>query len=52
MGNFLPLLLDDNLSEEARATLQSVATTDGELNAEQLRDLVYLILAAPEFHLA
>ena len=52
LSNFLPLLLDDNLSEEARATLQSVATTDGELNADQLRDLVYLILAAPEFHLA
>ncbi len=52
LSHFLPLLLDDNLSDEARATLLSIADADAELNSEQLRDLVYLILAAPETHLA
>ena len=52
LAYFLPPLLDDNMSEEGRDTLLAVAgATDAELSPEQLRDLVYLILAAPEFHL-
>ena len=53
LDHYLPLLLDDNISDESLATLRTyTGGPDTALNPSQLRDLVYLILATPEFHLA
>ncbi|HXH22328.1 MAG TPA: DUF1800 domain-containing protein [Dehalococcoidia bacterium] len=50
---YLPLVLDDNVPEEARRVLLDYAGgPDAPLSPEQLRGLVYLILASPQFHLA
>ena len=49
----LPLILDDNLSAEARQVLVDYAGgLDRQLPPDQLRGLVYLILASPQFHLS
>ena len=50
---FLPMVLDENIPEEARQVLLDFAGgPDATLSADQLRGLVYLILASPQFHLA
>jgi hypothetical protein len=50
---YLPLLLDDNVSDEAREVLlEYVGDRDALLTAEQLRGLVYIILASPQYQLA
>jgi len=53
LANYLPLLLDDNIPDEARDVLVEYAGgSETTLTAERLRGLVYLILGAPQFHLA
>ena len=48
---FLPLVLDDNISPEMRQMLVDYAGgADATLTPEKLRGLVYLVLAAPQFH--
>jgi uncharacterized protein (DUF1800 family) len=50
---YLPMVLDDNIPDEARQVLVDYAGgPDAVLGPEQLRGLVYLILASPQFHLA
>jgi uncharacterized protein (DUF1800 family) len=53
LEHYLPMVLDDNVPEEARQVfLDYAGGPDASLSAEQLRGLVYLILASPQFHLA
>lgn len=53
LGYFLPLVLDDNLPGDARKVLLDYAGgADARLAPDQLRGLVYLVLGAPQFHLA
>jgi uncharacterized protein (DUF1800 family) len=53
LAYYLPLALDDNVSDEARQVLLDYAGgADAPLSPEKLRGLVYLILASPQFHLA
>jgi len=53
MGHYLPLVLDNNLPGEATQVLIDYAGgADVALTAERLRGLVYLILGAPQYHLA
>jgi len=53
LDHYLPLVLDDNLPPEARSLFVEFAGgADRPLSPEQLRDLVYLILASPQFHLS
>ena len=53
LSYYLPLLLDDNVPEEARQILLDyVGGADASLQADQLRGLAYIILASPQFHLA
>jgi uncharacterized protein (DUF1800 family) len=50
---FLPLVLDDNLPDDAREVLLDYAGgADANISPAQLRGLVYLVLGAPQFHLA
>ena len=50
---YLPLVLDDNVPDDARQLLVDYAGgPDAPLSPDQLRSLVYLILASPQFHLA
>ena len=50
---YLPLLMDDNVPASARQVLLDYAGgEDALLTAAQLRDLVYIMLASPQFHLA
>ncbi len=50
---YLPLLLDDNLPEEARALLLNYAgPPDAPLTSDVQRCLAYLMLASPQYHLA
>jgi hypothetical protein len=50
---YLPFVLDDNIPDEARALLLEYAGgADAAISEDDLRDLVYLILASPQFHLA
>lgn len=50
---YLPFLLDGNVSTEARAVMAEYAGgADVALTPERLRGLVYLVLGAPQFHLA
>jgi uncharacterized protein (DUF1800 family) len=52
LAYYLPMVLDDNIPEEARQVLMDYAGMENGLEMEQLRGLVYLILASPQFHLA
>ena len=53
LNYYLPLLLDDNIPEEASQVLLDYAGgTGAPLTADQLRGLAYIILASPPFHLA
>ncbi len=53
LDHYLPLVLDDNLPPEVRSLFVEFAGgADRPLSPEQLRDLVYLILASPQFHLS
>jgi uncharacterized protein (DUF1800 family) len=53
LANFLPLCLDDNLPEAARQVFLDYARdAEASLSPSQLRGLAYLILGAPQFHLA
>jgi uncharacterized protein (DUF1800 family) len=53
LAHYLPLVLDDNLPEAARQTLLDFAGgPEAVLSDDQLRGLVYLILASPQFHLS
>ncbi len=53
LGHYLPMALDDNLSPEARSVLREYAGgLEAQLSPHQLRGLVYLILASPQFHLS
>ncbi len=53
LAHFLPLALDDNISPETRQVLLDYAGgPDVQLSADQLRGLVYLVLASPQFHLS
>jgi hypothetical protein len=53
LDHYLPMLLDDNVPDEARQVLIDYAGgADASLPPEKLRGLVYLILASPQFHLA
>ncbi len=53
LGYYLPYVLDDNISREARKVLLDFAGGErGLLNADGLRGLAYLLLASPEFQLA
>jgi uncharacterized protein (DUF1800 family) len=53
LANYLPLVLDDNLPDEARQILTDYGGgADATLTAERLRHLVYLVLGSPQFHLA
>jgi hypothetical protein len=50
---FLPLVLDDNVPDDARQVLLDYAGgADAALDAGTLRGLVYLVLGSPQFHLA
>ncbi|HWC28491.1 MAG TPA: DUF1800 domain-containing protein [Dehalococcoidia bacterium] len=50
---YLPFLLDGNVSPEAQAVLAEFAGgADVALTPERFRGLVYLVLGAPQFHLA
>jgi hypothetical protein len=47
------MVVDDNIPADARQVLLDYSGgPDAVLSAEQLRSLVYLILASPQFHLA
>jgi uncharacterized protein (DUF1800 family) len=49
----LPLVLDDNLSDESRQVLADYGGgLDSTLSPNQLRGLAYLVLASPQFHLS
>jgi uncharacterized protein (DUF1800 family) len=53
LQHYLPMVLDDNVPDEARQVFHDYAGgPDAPLSAEKLRGLVYLILASPQFHLA
>ncbi|HLF79055.1 MAG TPA: DUF1800 family protein, partial [Dehalococcoidia bacterium] len=53
LDRFLPLLLDDNLSAEARQVLLDYGGgPDANLSPNQLRGLAYLVLGSPQFHLS
>jgi uncharacterized protein (DUF1800 family) len=53
LERFLPLLLDDNLSPEARQVLLDYSGGPGAtLSPNQLRGLAYLVLGSPQFHLS
>ena len=53
LDHFLPLALDSNLPDGARDVfLDYAGGADKQLDAGQLRGLVYLILGSPQFHLA
>jgi hypothetical protein len=53
LEHYLPMVLDDNIPAAARQVLIDYAGgPDVTLSADQLRGLVYLILASPQFHLA
>jgi uncharacterized protein (DUF1800 family) len=53
LANYLPLLLDDNIPDEARRVLVDYAGgAEATLTPEKLRHLVYLVLGSPQFHLA
>jgi uncharacterized protein (DUF1800 family) len=53
LANYLPLVLDDNIPDEARQILTDYGGgADATLTAERLRHLVYLVLGSPQFHLA
>jgi hypothetical protein len=53
LDRYLPLVLDDNIRPEARRLLLEYAGGGAAaLTPESLRDLVYLVLASPEFHLS
>jgi uncharacterized protein (DUF1800 family) len=50
---YLPMVLDGNIPDQARQVLfDYVGGADAQLSPDQLRSLVYLILASPQFHLA
>jgi hypothetical protein len=50
---YLPLVLDDNIPDEARQVLAEYAGgPTAQLSPEDLRGLVYLILGSPQFHLS
>ncbi len=50
---YLPMVVDDNIPADARQVLLDYSGgADAAITAEQLRSLVYLILASPQFHLA
>jgi uncharacterized protein (DUF1800 family) len=53
LDHYLPLALDDNVSDDTRRVLLDYAgAPDAQLSTEQLRGLVYLILGSPQFHLS
>lgn len=53
LSHYLPMLLDDNVPDEARQLMLDYAGgPDARLTPDRLRGLVYLILASPQFHLA
>ena len=53
LAHYLPLVLDDNVSDEARQILFEYAGgPDAPLTTKTLKGLVYLILGAPQFHLS
>ena len=53
LSHFLPMLLDDNVSQATRNVfLDYAGASGGELTSDALRGLVYLILGSPEFHLS
>ena len=53
LAHYLPFILDDNIPEESRQLLAGYAGgPETPLSSEQLRGLVYLILASPQFHLS
>ncbi len=50
---FLPLVLDGNVSDDARQVLLDYAGgADAPLDADVMRGLIYLVLGSPQFHLA
>lgn len=52
-SRYLPLLLDDNLPDEARALLLDYpGSPDATLTPEVQRGLAYLMLASPQYHLS
>ena len=53
LDHYLPFVLDDNVPAAARQVLTEYAgTAESQLAPEQLRGLVYLVLASPQFHLS
>ncbi|HLF71828.1 MAG TPA: hypothetical protein VI759_06725, partial [Dehalococcoidia bacterium] len=53
LAYYLPLVLDDNVPDEARAVFTDYAGgPDAQLSPEQQRGLAYLILGSPQFHLS
>ena len=53
LAHFLPLVLDDNVPDEARRILRDYAGgPDANLTPEAQRGLIYLVLASPQFHLS
>jgi uncharacterized protein (DUF1800 family) len=53
LAHYLPLVLDDNVSAEARQVLVDYGGgPDAALTPETLRGLVYLMLASPQFQLS
>jgi len=51
LDHFVPLVLDDNISDEMRQLLVAYAGgADSTLTPEKLRGLIYLVLASPQFH--
>ena len=53
LDHFARIALDDNLRPDARQViLDHAGGAEAALTVESMRDLAYLVLAAPEFHLA
>ncbi len=53
MDYYLPMVLDDNVPDGARQVFAEYAGgPEASLTPEQLRGLVYLFLASPQFHLS
>ena len=53
LAHYLPLVLDDNIPDEARQLMLDYAGgPEAPLSATQLRGLVYLVLGSPQFHLS
>jgi uncharacterized protein (DUF1800 family) len=52
LAHYLPMLLDDNLPNESRQLLTEYGGGGASISSDQLRNLVYLMLASPQFHLS